>query len=44
MIRKQGARRSLVPASGQLGIDRGVLDVFVAEPVFNKGQVGSPFA
>jgi hypothetical protein len=44
MIRKQWARRSLVPASGQLGIDRGVLGVLVPVPVFDKGQVGSPFA
>jgi hypothetical protein len=31
-------------ASGQLGIDRGALDVFVSEPIFDTSQVGSPVA
>jgi hypothetical protein len=44
MIRQQWARRSLVPASGPLGINRGVLDVLVSEPLRDKGQVGSPVA
>jgi hypothetical protein len=44
MIRHQLARRSLVPASGPLGIDRGVPDVLVFELVCDKGQVGSPVA
>jgi hypothetical protein len=38
-----GGGCSILPPSGQLGIDRGMLDVFVSEPVF-EGQVGSPFA
>jgi hypothetical protein len=42
MIRKQLARRSIVPASGQLGIDHGVLDVLAFDPCLTQARSARP--
>jgi hypothetical protein len=39
MIRKELTGRGVLPTGGELGIDRGVLDVLMPPPVFDERDV-----
>jgi hypothetical protein len=39
MIHKEFASGGILPTSGELRVDRRVLDIFMPEPVFDEGQV-----
>jgi hypothetical protein len=39
MIHKEFASGGILPTSGELRVDRRVLDIFMPEPAFDEGQV-----